>query len=129
MMYERSTAMEKTKKDAILCGALAIGLIGIFIWGCAIDSSNPKWYLLMLAIVNIEPVLRYLLKLEEEKSKLFVFLSGAPAIGAIMVYWLSPSFMGAEEQNSLAFFTVLIVVLWVAVNIIYAYVKQKKLKQ
>ena len=129
MMYERSSAMEKTKKDAIISGALAIVFTGVFIGYCAIDSSNPKWHLLMLAIVNVEPVLRYLLKLEEEKSKLFVFLSGAPAIGAIMVYWLSPSFMGADEQNSLAIFTVLIVVLWVAVNIIYAYVKQKKSNQ
>lgn len=126
MMYERSTAMEKVKKEAILSGILAIGLTGIFIWGCAIDSSNPKWYLLMLAIVNVEPVLRYLLKLEEEKSKLFVFLSGAPAIAAIIVYWLSPSFMGVEEQNFLAIFTVFIVVLWVAVNIIYSYIKHKK---
>ena len=126
MIYERSTAMEKTKKDAILSGILAIGLTGIFIGGCAIDSSNPKWHLLMLAIVNVEPVLRYLLKLEEEKSKLFVFLSGAPAIGAIIVYWLSPSFMDTEEQNSLALFTVFVVILWVAVNIIYSYIKQKK---
>ena len=126
MMYERSTAMEKVKKEAILSGILAIGLTGIFIWGCTIDSSNPKWHLLMLAIVNAEPVLRYLLKLEEEKSKLFVFLSGAPAIAAIIVYWLSPSFMGVEEQNSLAIFTVFIVILWVAVNIIYSYIKQKK---
>lgn len=118
--------MEKVKKEAILSGILAICLTGVFIGGCAIDSSNPKWHLLMLAIVNIEPVLRYLLKLEEEKSKLFVFLSGAPAIGAILVYWLSPSFMDPEEQNSLALFTVFIVVLWVAVNIIYSYVKQKK---
>ena len=118
--------MEKNKKDAILCGALAIGLTGIFIWGCTVDPSNPKWYLLMLAIVNIEPVLRYLLKLEEEKSKLFVFLSGAPAIAAIIVYWLSPSFLDTEEQNSLALFTVFIVILWVAVNIIYSYIKQKK---
>ena len=126
MMCERSTAMEKVKKEAILSGILAIGLTGIFIWGCTIDSSNPKWHLLMLAIVNAEPVLRYLLKLEEEKSKLFVFLSGAPAIAAIIVYWLSPSFMGVEEQNSLAIFTVFIVILWVAVNIIYSYIKQKK---
>lgn len=126
MIYERSTAMEKTKKDAILSGILAIGLTGVFIGGCAIDSSNPKWHLLMLAIVNVEPVLRYLLKLEKEKSKLFVFLSGAPAIGAIIVYWLSPSFLDTEEQNSLAVFTVFIVILWVAVNIIYSYVKQKK---
>lgn len=126
MMYERSTAMEKVKKEAILSGVLAIGLTGIFIWGCAIDSSNPKWHLLMLAIVNVEPVLRYLLKLEEEKSKLFVFLSGAPAIAAIILYWLSPSFLDTEEQNSLAIFTVFIVILWVAVNIIYSYIKQKK---
>ncbi|MBR3935751.1 MAG: hypothetical protein IKJ57_04305, partial [Oscillospiraceae bacterium] len=114
--------MEKTKKDAILSGILAIGLTGVFIGGCAIDSSNPKWHLLMLAIVNVEPVLRYLLKLEKEKSKLFVFLSGAPAIAAIIVYWLSPSFLDTEEQNSLALFTVFIVILWVAVNIIYSYI-------
>ena len=31
MMYERSTAMEKVKKEAILSGILAIGLTGIFI--------------------------------------------------------------------------------------------------
>ncbi len=116
----------KGAKGAIFLAVLDILVLILFFYSGFIRGlAEAYWFLLFMVLVDSEGIIRVFANLPEP-PRIFYFLTSSVPIGAFVCYFISLIKSEQETQLKIAIVTLIILILWNAVNIGYGIWKKKR---
>lgn len=118
----------KGVKAAFVLIVLDIIAIGLFFYtGFSFGFANASWFLLAIAVANIDRIVFPLADLPDP-PRLFTFLTGVIPAGTIIAYFAAEREASAETQQMLLIVLIISLFLWNAANITWGIVEKRKNK-